>query len=226
MSWFMEFAVRLSLAMVLLARRLDSNILRMVSPMKRLLYIDSCVLRETSRTKRIADALVEHLLSTGKYVLEQLVLEDLGLLPLTSKTLAHRNEMRYAEEYDDAMFDLAHQFAEADEIVIAAPFWEGAYPALLKVYFERISVVGIVNRYTDHGPVGMCRASKLHYITTRGGFATDEQDLGWQNVKGLAKVYGIGSVDCISVNATDVPTTDVDAAVAAAIAGIPALIGE
>lgn len=45
--------------------------------MKRLLYIDSCVLRETSRTKRIADALVEHLLSTGEYVLEQLVLEDL-----------------------------------------------------------------------------------------------------------------------------------------------------
>ena len=83
-------------------------------------------------------------------------------------------------------------------------FWEGAYPALLKVYFEHISVVGIVNRYTDHGPVGMCRASKLHYVTTRGGFATDEQDLGWQNVKGLAKVYGIEHADCISVNATDV----------------------
>lgn len=48
--------------------------------MKRLLYIDSCVLRETSRTKRIADALVEHLLSTGEYVLEQLVLEDLGCM--------------------------------------------------------------------------------------------------------------------------------------------------
>ena len=145
--------------------------------MKRLLYIDSCVLREASRTKRIADALVEHLLSTG-------------------------------------------------EIVIAAPFWEGAYPALLKVYFEHISVVGIVNRYTDHGPVGMCRASKLHYVTTRGGFTTDEQDLGWQNVKGLAKVYGIEHADCISVNAIDVPTTDVDAAVAAAIAGIPQLFGE
>ena len=105
-------------------------------------------------------------------------------------------------------------------------FGEGAYPALLKVYFEHISVVGIVNRYTDHGPVGMCRASKLHYVTTRGGFATDEQDLGWQNVKGLAKVYGIEHADCISVNATDVPTTDVDAAVATAIAGIPQLIGE
>ena len=103
----------------------------MVSLMKKLLSIDSCVLRETSRTKRIADALVEHLLSTGEYVLEQLVLEDLCLLPLTSKTLARRNELRYARDYDDAMLDLAHQFAEADEIVIARgdlgnamPLWE------------------------------------------------------------------------------------------------------
>ncbi len=124
------------------------------------------------------------------------------------------------------MFDLAHQFAEADEIVIAAPFWEGAYPALLKVYFEHISVVGIANRYTDHGPVGMCRASKLHYVTTRGGFATDEQDLGWQNVKVWRRSTASKHADCISVNATDVPMTDVDAAVAAAIASIPALVEE
>ena len=39
-------------------------------------------------------------------------------------------------------------------------------------------------------------------------------------------VYGIVHAVCFSVNATDVPTTDVDAAVATAIAGIPQLIGE
>lgn len=189
--------------------------------MKKLLYVDSCVLRETSRTKKIADALVAQLQATGEYVTEELVLEKLDLRPLVSETLAHRNELRYAEKFDDEMFDLAHQFAEADEIVIAAPFWEGGYPGLLKLYFEQISVTGIVNRYTDHGPEGSCRASKLYYVTTRGGFATDEQDLGWQNVKGLAHVFGIGQAECISVNATDIPTTNVDEAVAAAIASIP-----
>ncbi len=193
--------------------------------MKKLLYVDSCVMRETSRTKKIADALVAQLQATGECVTEELVLEKLDLRPLVSKTLAHRNELRAAEKFDDEMFDLAHQFAEADEIVIAAPFWEGGYPALLKVYFEHISVTGIVNRYTDHGPVGACRASKLYYVTTRGGFATDEQDLGWQNVKGLAQVFGIDQTECISVNATDIPTTNVDEAIAAAIASIPERIG-
>ena len=45
-------------------------------------------------------------------------------------------------------------------------------------------------------------------------------------MKGLAKVYGIEHADCISVNATDVPMADVDAAVVAAIASIPALVEE
>lgn len=189
--------------------------------MKKLLYVDSCVLRETSRTRKIADALVSQLQATGEYVTEQLVLEKLDLRPLVSETLAHRNELRYAEQYDDPMFDLAHQFAEADVVVVSSPFWEGGFNGLLKLYFEQISVTGIVNHYTDHGPEGTCRAEKLYYVTTRGGFATDEQDLGWQNVKGLACVFGIDQAECISVSALDIPTTNVDEAIASAIAGLP-----
>ena len=71
--------------------------------MKKLLYIDSCVLRETSNTRKIADALVANLQQTGEYVTEQLVLEKLDLRPFTSETLAHRNQLRHAENYDDAL---------------------------------------------------------------------------------------------------------------------------
>lgn len=95
----------------------------------------------------------------------------------------------------------------------------------MKVYLEHISVTGIVNRYTDHGPVGQCRGQKLYYVTTRGGLATDEQDLGWQNIKALCHVYGIDQAECISVNGTDIPTTNVEQAVADAIASIPERIG-
>lgn len=194
--------------------------------MKNLLYIDSCVLRETSRTKKIADALVEQLEEARGCSVTELVLEDLNLAPFTSPTLAKRNELIADNQYDDAMFDLAHQFAEADAIVIAAPFWESSYPSLLKLYLEHVSVTGIVNHYTDHGPVGSCKATELYYVTTRGGFATDEQDMGWQNIKGLAKVYGIEKADCISVNATDIPTTNIDEAIEKAIASIPEHIAE
>lgn len=194
--------------------------------MKNLLYIDSCVLRETSRTKKIADALVEQLEEARGCSVTELVLEDLNLAPFTSPTLAKRNKLIANNQYDDAMFDLAHQFAEADAIVIAAPFWESSYPSLLKLYLEHVSVTGIVNHYTDHGPVGSCKATELYYVTTRGGFAADEQDMGWQNIKGLAKVYGIEKADCISVNATDIPTTNIDEAIEKAIASIPEHIAE
>ena len=185
------------------------------------------MLRETSNTRKIADALVANLQQTGEYVTEQLVLEKLDLRPFTSETLAHRNQLRHAENGTTTpLFAyLAHQFAEADVIVVAAPFWDGSYPALLKVYLEHISVTGIVNRYTDHGPVGQCRGQKLYYVTTRGGLATDEQDLGWQNIKALCHVYGIDQAECISVNGTDIPTTNVEQAVANAIASISERIG-
>lgn len=194
--------------------------------MKKLLYIDSCVLRDTSRTKKIADALVEQLKEARDCDVTELVLEDLDLKPFTSEPLTRRNQLIADKNYDDAMFDLAHQFAGADIIVIAAPFWEGSYPSLLKLYLEHVSVTGIVNHYTDHGPVGSCKATELYYVTTRGGFATDEQDMGWQNIAGLAKVYGIEKADCISVSATDIPTTNVEEAVEKAIASIPAHIAK
>ena len=189
--------------------------------MKKLLFVNSCVLRETSRTQRIASALVKCLMERECFELEELVLEDLGLAPLDSQSLAHRNELIAAKAYDDAMFDLSHQFAQADLIVIAAPFWEGGYPSLLKLYIEQVSVTGIVNRYTETGAVGLCKAEKLYYVTTRGGFTSDEEDLGWLNIAQLTKLFGIKESVCISVAATDIPTTDVEQAVADAIASIP-----
>ena len=41
------------------------------------------------------------------------------------------------------MFDLASQFQQADEIVIAAPYWDLSFPAILKLYLENIYVTGV-----------------------------------------------------------------------------------
>ena len=68
------------------------------------------------------------------------------------------------------MFDYAHQFADADDIIIAAPYWDLGFPAQLKTYIENIYVTGIVSAYNDHGQsCGLCRARSLTYITTAGG---------------------------------------------------------
>ena len=51
------------------------------------------------------------------------------------------------------------QFAAADVIVIAAPYWDLMFPAVLKTYLENITVTGITFCYSDQGrPQSMCKA--------------------------------------------------------------------
>ena len=65
---------------------------------------------------------------------------------------------------DSPVFDLARQFSEAETIVIAAPYWDLSFPAVLKQYFEQVNVVGITFRYTEEGiPEGLCKADRIFY---------------------------------------------------------------
>ena len=110
------------------------------------------------------------------------------------------------------MFDLARQFAEADEIVIAAPFWDLSFPATLKQYFEQINVTGVTFYYTPEGiPNGLCRAKSLTYVTTAGGdFFPEEYGAGY--VKALAQnFYGIPEFRLIKATGLDIIGADVDA---------------
>lgn len=91
------------------------------------------------------------------------------LQPQYPEVLEERDELWNAGRLDQPMFDPARQFAAADRIVIAAPFWDLCFPAILKIYLERISVTDITFGYDEQGAmVGLCKASKLLLITTRG----------------------------------------------------------
>jgi putative NADPH-quinone reductase len=135
----------------------------------KLLYINACVRRE-SRTNRIAKALISKITgayagaagaasgaagtvtdSTGadadSFIVEERTLDTLGLQPLNEERLNRRTELIEAQAWNAPVFDLAKQFAAADIIVISAPYWDGSFPALLKLYLENIYVTGIVSRY-------------------------------------------------------------------------------
>ena len=104
---------------------------------------------------------------------------------------------------DAPMLGYAKQFASADEIVIAAPFWDLSFPALLKIYLEQITVAGITFQYANGRPVGLCKAKKLTYITTSGGPIFD--DFGYAYVKTLAqKFYGIEQTESVRAMNLDV----------------------
>ena len=171
------------------------------------LFINACV-RQGSRTKELADAL----LAKQKEAYEEVVLHTIHFPLADEAFLNRRDELISRRDFSDPMFDLARQFAAADEIVIAAPFWDLSFPAALKQYFEQINVRGITFFYTPEGvPTGLCRAKCLTYITTVGGdFFAEEYGTGY--VRALAQnFYGIPEFRLIKATGLDIVGADIDA---------------
>ncbi|MDY2627007.1 MAG: NAD(P)H-dependent oxidoreductase [Lachnospiraceae bacterium] len=164
-----------------------------------ILYINSCV-RDESRTNRIAQALLQKL---GEEY-EEIKLYEEKLYPLSKAALKHRTELIENENYSSPIFKYAKQFAAADTIVIAAPFWDLSFPADLKTYIENIYVTGIVSRYgIDGKPVGMCKAEQLYYVTTAGGPYLPDYSFGY--IRDLAvQHFGIKEIFLIKAEMLDV----------------------
>ncbi len=171
-----------------------------------ILFVNACV-RKESRTKRIADSLLQRLSGPVK----ELNLSETDF-PVTDEAfLKHRDELIAGSDFGDPMFNLARQFSEADKIVIAAPFWDLSFPASLKQYFEQINVTGITFYYTNEGiPKGLCSATDLYYVTTAGGNYFPEE-YGFGYVKSLAQgFYGIQNVRLIRALGLDIAGADTE----------------
>lgn len=135
--------------------------------MKKLLFIDGCV-RNESRTRALAEEYLKSI--DGKYDIHIERISDIDITPLNSQTLAVRDENCLSGNLN-GKYALAHEFALADCIVMAAPYWDCLMPSKLKVYIENICVSGITLAYGDEGhPRKLCRADSMVYITTAGGF--------------------------------------------------------
>ena len=133
--------------------------------MEKILFVNSCV-REESRTYRLAGAVLECL--DGD--ITQLDISEADIKPLDRQSLMNRVELSDKGDFSNEMFKYAHQFAESDTVVIAAPYWDLSFPAVLKAYLEAVSVCGITFKYDEQGvPAGLCSVRKLIYVTTSGG---------------------------------------------------------
>ena len=177
-----------------------------------ILFINACV-RSESRTRRLAD----RLLAGRRDAIEELRLDTLTFPSVDARFLARRDRLVAARDFGDPMFALARQFAQADEIVIAAPFWDLSFPAALKQYIEQINVPGITFFYTPEGiPKGLCRAESLTYLMTAGGDYVPEE-FGFGYIRALAQgFYGISDVRLIRATGLDLDGADVGAILAAA----------
>ena len=169
-----------------------------------ILFINACV-RKESRTKRLADFLLSKL--DDPHI--EVRLADIDF-PVTDEAyLTKRDQLIAAQAFSDPMFSLANQFAAADRIVIAAPYWDLSFPASLKQYFEHINALGVTFTYTQEGiPKGLCKAKNLYYVTTAGGNYVPEE-FGFGYVKALAQsYYGIQNVELVQAVGLDLDGVD------------------
>lgn len=194
--------------------------------MKTILFVNACVNQETSRTQRLADAVLDKMLEEAAAAgesaqVEELSLVDAGIEGLSEETLAFRSEKAAEKDFSHELFAPARQFREADEVVIAAPYWDLSFPAMLKSYIEQLCVNGLTFSYSEEGiPVGHCLAKRLTYVTTAGGYL-GEYNMGYDYVAAVCKLYfGIVESRCISAEGLDIWGNDAEAILADAIAAL------
>ena len=182
---------------------------------KKILFVNACV-RKHSRTRYLAEQVIKRLEGTIVEVNPVAAAEPIT----TEEFIINRTRATEKRNFAAPAYAPARQFAEADIIVIAAPYWDLSFPAALKAYFEQINVVGLTFEYTADGfPRGLCKAKKLIYVTTAGGpIISDEYGFGY--VKALARnFYGIPDVSQIKAEGLDMIGADVEGILKKAVEG-------
>ena len=170
------------------------------------MFINACV-RPCSRTLELAETLLQKL----KGDVQEINLYETHLPALDLNGMEKRDQAVQKNDFSDPVFTAAKQFAAADIIVIAAPYWDLMFPAVLKSYLENITVSGITFRYSAQGrPESLCKARALYYVTTAGGFI-GQNDFGFSYVKALAQnFFGITDVNRYAAEGLDIFGADVE----------------
>ncbi|MBR2042575.1 MAG: NAD(P)H-dependent oxidoreductase [Oscillospiraceae bacterium] len=182
--------------------------------MKKLLYIDSCIRGELSRTKRIATPIIEKL--SERYEVETIVINDLDLAPVQIE----ENRRRANGIVSDKALCWANKIKNADRIVIAAPFWDMSIPAALKTFFELCSLFGVTFDSDDKTCFGLCKAENLLFITTRGMAIKTGAPLEQATpyIKALSWLWGIKGFEVVARDNFDyIPAEEIEKQIESAI---------
>lgn len=173
--------------------------------MMKLLFVECCISQRDgdSRTLALANAFLEEFrASYPDAEIETVRPGELDLRPFDRDMLNDRDALAGIGAFDAPVFALARQFRGADAVVVAAPFWDLSFPAVLRTYIEYISANGLTYHYEADGCHGDCRAERLIYLTS-GGDTEREDSLGVLYWRQLCGMFGIGQFDYVFAGGLD-----------------------
>lgn len=176
--------------------------------MKTLLVVDACIKRATSRTEKVANALVKEILALGEYEEVRVILEDENIGHFDQKAIEIRDGLIARGEMDHPVFKYANQVKDADVVVVAAPYWDFSYPTLLKEWVESASAMNVCYKYDEHGiSHGLSKAKALFYVSGAGG-AVKDVDFGFWEFKALCGRFGIKKCKEVLIENLDIVGND------------------
>jgi FMN-dependent NADH-azoreductase len=166
--------------------------------MESLVVINACM-REESRTQKILDGLLGVL--GKKYNIEIIDLSTLNMSWIGEKDLKDRDNGYVPEKF----VSMSKKVANADRLVIAAPFWDMSFPSALKVFFENMSLFGITFNTNEKECYGLCKAEKVMYITSRGmNISTgDPLEQATPYIRAISHLWGWGELSVVAAQNMD-----------------------
>lgn len=185
--------------------------------MKKILYIKANIKKDgDSRTFKISDRFVEEYKKNNpndEVIVLDLYKERIGFLRPEDleKLLGEKDD----EVRKNSILRYVYQFVDADKYIIAAPMWNLSIPAILKAYMDYVCASGITFKYTENGPVGLCKGKKAVHIVSRGGNYSEgpakEYEMGDRYLRTIFAFFGITDFTTIAADKLDDKSEDVEA---------------
>lgn len=184
--------------------------------MNKVLYIKANIKPEgQSRTFKVSDNFIEEykkLNPQDEVTVLDLYNENINFLK--GEDLGSVFGPKNEESKNHPILKYAYQLAEADKIVLAAPMWNLGMPAIVKAYFDYVSVTGITFKYTENGPVGIANAKKALIVSGRGGnYSTapmNDFEMGERYAKTILSFFGIPEILTLAAENLDVQGLDTE----------------
>lgn len=178
--------------------------------MQRILFVNGCIREESSRSLCLA----RHFLQAYQQhhpeaEVSTVDLPRMDLRPIGPDELRRRDNA--LGQWQEPDFQLAQQFLQADLLVIAAPFWNGSFPALVHTYLEHICVPGLTFDCEDDVYTGLGKAKACVLITTRGGRYNGGvnmlgDELATPILKAVMTMLGVPRVVTLAAEGLDLPS--------------------
>ncbi|HEY9069271.1 MAG TPA: NAD(P)H-dependent oxidoreductase [Candidatus Ozemobacteraceae bacterium] len=184
--------------------------------MNRLLHIIASPRGEASRTLALARVFLEkYARSCPHGIVDELDLYREALPELAGEGVGGKYLLMAGRSIPPEMKPVwktienqVNRFVAADGILLSVPMWNFGIPYKLKQYFDVICQPRYLFRYTDIGPVGMCRGKKAFLLSTRGNDYSESSplksvDFVTPYIKHLLGFIGIADVTVITAEPMD-----------------------